>query len=416
MIFGARPEDPFSISTDAPQTLERTKSFHFEPGTEYSYSNVNFYVLGRLLEKVSGQSLAQLLSERVFIPAGMSTASLYINTNGIPLPVAGYEGDEKVGYFAATNRIEWAGDAGIAASLNDMIAYEKYLDRSWGDSSSLYHHNARQQSYKDGTLAHYGFGLHRDQVAGKTRICHGGALRGFRLHRMHVPSDRVSVVVMLNHEADAGGAAEHIFKQMLAFRDAEPDKLLKPATEFTGDYLDDDTQLSVNVKTSADKPGEISIRYLPIEQTLNLVSDSHAETDGMTAKIEGDVLHMDIKGDNRVLRAKRIAHPTDSQLFSAPSSVYVGSYRCEEADSTFHVSGEGGTLYGSFDGFLGKGPIWLMRYLGEDVWVLGNPRGMDSTPPGDWTVVFRRGKDNKADQVTIGCWLARKVVFSRIAI
>jgi hypothetical protein len=221
---------------------------------------------------------------------------------------------------------------------------------------------------------------------------------------------------MLNHEADAGAAAERIFKQMLSYKDAEPDKLLKPAAEFTGDFLDDDTQLCVNVKTLADKPGEISIRYHLTAQFLKLTSETHAETDGMTATIDGDILHVDCSDDHRVLRAKRIAQPTDAKLYSARSSAYIGRYRCDEVDSTFHVSGEGGTLYGSFDGFLGKGPIWLMRYLGEDVWILGSPRGMDSTPPGDWTVVFRCGKDDKADQVTIGCFIARKVVFSRVTL
>jgi hypothetical protein len=61
-------------------------------------------------------SLAQILVERLFIPASMASASLCPNTNGLPLPIVGYEGNATVGYFAATNRIEWAGACGHAAS------------------------------------------------------------------------------------------------------------------------------------------------------------------------------------------------------------------------------------------------------------------------------------------------------------
>jgi hypothetical protein len=68
-------------------------------------------------------------------------------------------------------------------------------------------------------------------------------------------------------------------------------------------------------------------------------------------------------------------------------------------------------LYGSFDGFLGKGPVHLIRSLGDDVWALACPRAMDSQPPGDWTVVVRRDDSGNVTGVTIGCWLARNLEF-----
>lgn len=412
-LWGARPDGAFSLLHDAPQSLERSTGLHFAPGSEFSYSNVNFHVIGRILENVSGYSLAQLLVERVFIPAGMSTAALCPNTIGLPLPIFGYEGNEKVGYFKATNRIEWAGDAGIAASLEDMVSYEKYLDRSWQDSESLYSYTSRQQTFRDGTPASYGFGLGRSEVAGKTAISHAGALRGFRLERMHVPSERISIVVMLNYEASAGTAAEYILKQMLRWQEPE-DPIITPAAKWIGDFLDADTQLYITV-SEGEKPGTLSIRYSEDEaDAVKLSSRTQAESSDMKVRIDVDTIHVDRIHDNRVLRATRMPKPDELALYKAPSSDYVGTYHCAEAQSTFRCTGENGTLYGSFDGFLGQGPIWLMRYIGQDLWALRNPRGMDATPPGDWTVVFKRNNASKVEGCTIGCWLARKVEFSRI--
>lgn len=196
VLWGAKPDDPFSIAHDAPRALERTKSYHFKTGAEFSYSNVNFHIVARAVESVSGQSLGQLLAERVFKPAGMKNAALAPNTAGPPLPIIGYEGSEKTGYLPAINRIEWSGDAGIVATLEDMIAYESWLESTYAESGSIYNTIAEQQKYKDGTLAAYGNGLVHMKLAERNTIGHSGGLRGFRLQRLHVPSEHLSVVVL----------------------------------------------------------------------------------------------------------------------------------------------------------------------------------------------------------------------------
>jgi hypothetical protein len=362
-------------------------------------------------------SLAQILVERLFIPASMASASLCPNTNGLPLPIVGYEGNATVGYFAATNRIEWAGDAGIAASLDDMIAYEQYLDRSFSDSDSVYATTSKQQHFRDGTPASYGYGLSRSERAGKTAISHGGALRGFRHERLHIPSERLSTVVLLNYEAPPSVFNDHILEKMLQYDDPKP-KSITAAPGLAGDFLDLETQLYLELKTGEGvKPGTVSLNYGPgtTGATIKLTSETTAETPGTKLRLDGDTLHVERTDDNRTIQAKRIQPPADAAATAAASANVVGSYRCAEADSTFTVSGEDGVLHGAFDGFLGKGPVWLMRHLGESVWALGNPRSLDSTPPGDWTVVFKREEDGEqVRECVVGCWLARNLRYTKV--
>lgn len=407
-LWGAHPEGPFSILLDAPQTVARTKSFHFQPGTEWSYSNVNFHILGQIIEAVAGQSLGQLLDERVFKPAGMKSAALCPNTYGHPLPVVGYEGDEKHGYTPAVNRIEWAGDAGIVASLDDMIAYEKWLERTYAEAGSLYSTIVAPQTYRDGTAAGYGFGLAHGETAGAAWTSHGGALRGFRLHRIHVPEEHLSVVVLFNHEADSAAPADAIIKRLLQWK--EPEKALStPAPEWQGNFLDMETQLLVHVENIED--GQVSITYHMAPDKVPLTSAVHAESKSIIANIAGDELHVERQREHRILNARRIKSPTTTNS----TNEYIGDYQCAEVDSSFHCSpGSGNTLYGSFDGFLGQGPAHLMQYVGEDVWTLSNPRGMDAPAPGNWTIVFQRDENGKISGVTIGCWLARLIQFAKL--
>lgn len=368
------------------------------------------------MENVSGLSLAQLLTQRLFIPAGMKTASLCANTNGLPLPIVGYEGNDKVGYFAATNRIEWEGDAGIAASLEDMITYEIYLDRSLSDATSLYAQTSKEQKFRDGTPAGYGYGLKRLKVAGQSGIGHGGALRGFRHARVQIPSKRLSVVVMHNFETSPAAPLELVVKKVCDIQEPEPQTIEVPAV-WKGHFFDEETQLYVAIEEgSREKSGTILVSYGPgtAGEVARLVSKTEAKSDGMRLSLEGDVLHVERVDDNRTLKAVRLQPVEKKDSGQSSSEGIAGVYKSKESDSVFTVSGERGALYGSFDGFLGRGPIWIMRQIGtEQIWALGNPRGLDATPPGDWTVVFKDHKDGKYNKVIVGCWLARKVEYVR---
>ena len=420
VLWGARAEDPFSLANDAPRALERTKSFHFVPGSEFSYSNVNFHILGRTVENVSGHGLGQLLAERVFIPAGMKTAALSPNCMSLPLPITGYEGSEKTGYFPAVNGIEWQGDAGITASLEDMVAYEKYLHASWKDEKSNYHAIAKPATFNDGSPALYSHGLFHTETHGHKVISHTGGLRGFRLSRLHVPDKQLSVIVLLNHETDPTATSALMLKPLLNAPKEEVSTVTDPAKEWEGDFFNEEQARVISVEKGTGKDDRsMMVNYSGKPENLKLIDGHTVESTSMKASIDGDTLHLVKKLDGIDIGAKRIAAPSTKDT---PSSTdYAGEYYCAESESTFTCfTASGGndcgaetTMYGSFSGYLGNGPIHVMRYCGDDVWVLACPRSMDAPAPGEWTLVFHRDGGGKAKGVTIGCWLARRNEYVR---
>src|SRR5688572_7498528 len=50
--------------------LVKDEPQRFEPGTKWEYSNTNYFLLGMIIEKVSGKSYPDFMSERVFKPLG----------------------------------------------------------------------------------------------------------------------------------------------------------------------------------------------------------------------------------------------------------------------------------------------------------------------------------------------------------
>ncbi|KAJ5629403.1 beta-lactamase/transpeptidase-like protein [Penicillium herquei] len=407
-LWGTKPDDEFLVARDCPPMLDRTKSFHFKPGTEYSYCNVNFHVVARVIERVTGEPLDKLLKERVLGPAGMKTAYLGPDNSKLPAPCVGYEGTEATGFVPAVNLMEWSGDAGIVASLTDMIAWEKHLDRLYADSDSWYRQVSEPNTFADGNPAFYHYGLIRRAYDGIQTLGHAGALPGFRSARSHAMEERLSVVVFFNYEPDMVAAAEYVMMALLN----KPEKKyspVEPDPAWFGNYLDQETQLSITVSKGS-ATGEISVSYDSGPETLKLTDPIHAEAPGLYASIDGDVFGMHRIAENRKLEARRIT-PRDSSFLDTSLQ---GKYKSEEVESVFHCTGEAGMLYGAFDGYLGNSSFTGMFYLGDDVWRLTCPRGLDSPAPGDWTMVFHRDESGAIIGFKIGCWLARGIDYVKV--
>lgn len=415
VLWGATPQERFSIYQDVPEALKRLGGFHFSPGTQMSYSNVNFALVGLAIERVTGETLNDLLQNYVFKPAGMTTAALRPDTSRIPPPMVAYEGNEEIGHIPYANRIEWAGDAGIQASLEDMIAYEKFIHYSARTETSTYFNNAKEPKYIDGEPANYGYGLRHDHIEGTKRIGHSGGLPGFRLRRSYMPTLGLSIIVMFNSQPDLDAIMGRVFKKLVTQQVQSTD--IKPTeakieVKWTGNYFDEEAKLAVVVKQ--DKLGELEVNYDGHLDTLKVQSENGAANQEMQITFDNASagLHIERLLEHRKFTARPLAKAEGSSIDAAK---FVGKYYSEEVDSTLHVTGTGGVLYGAFDGYLGQGPVHLMRWLGENVWWLSCFRALDSTPPGYWTVAFDEGEDGKGSTgVTVGCWLARNVEYEKV--
>jgi D-aminopeptidase len=102
-----------------------------------------------------------------------------------------------------------------------------------------------------------------------------------------------------------------------------------------------------------------------------------------------------------------------SPVFGVAEADVVGAFDNAELGASFTCVDAGGTLYGAFSGFLGSGVMQLLVPVAADVWMLPMPRALDHAPPGDWTLAFQRDDAGRVASVQIGCWLARRLLFTR---
>jgi D-aminopeptidase len=402
MLHGSPVEAPFG-DAEAARIIADTRTLHFTPGQHYSYVNQNFRILADIAQARAGRTFAELLRTHVFEPACMEGAILAADTRAMPDGTEGYEGTQLIGFRAAENRIFWTGDAGLGASLDDMIAWERYIDRTRDNPSSLYAKLSTPVAFADGMPAEYGFGLSRRTILGRKAAGHGGALRGWRSQRFYLPAERISVVVMFNHMADAGAAAKCLLAAALDESSPPPTSFAEPG--WLGAYFVPQTALAARVNMQPD--GKIRLIYGHSPELLDLQADGTA-TDGDTKLRPGPGgLWMDRPQENRSAQLMPVGGEPDPGI--------AGCYRCDELDAELTIIDSGGVLYGAFSGFLGRGRMEALNPIAADLWALPCPRALDHTPPGDWTIRVSRDSTNRPAGIDVGCWLARHLRYERLS-
>ncbi len=149
------------------------------------------------------------------------------------------------------------------------------------------------------------------------------------------------------------------------------------------------------MRIDAPTAGQVRLRYGHSAELLDLRADGTAGNGrGIRLRHEDGGVWMDRASENQSSRLR----PNDGEA----ATDIAGRYRCDELDAEVTVVDAGGTLYGSFSGFLGQGRMESLDPVGPDVWVLPCPRALDHTPPGDWTLAFRRDASGAVEGIEVG--------------
>lgn len=191
----------------------------FDPGTGWSYSNANYFLLGVVVERITGETLAAAYRRLLLDPLGLDRTWLTLYEDArADLPVTGYMGrvpgwehSEMFGELGPTtildrSFLEW-GAGGLAAPARQALAFAAALFR--GEILSPDSLEAMRGfrptpplGIGEGVAADaesgYGLGLARMQRSGYEAIGHGGLFSGHTAGLWYLSSDDVYVALFLN--------------------------------------------------------------------------------------------------------------------------------------------------------------------------------------------------------------------------
>lgn len=253
------------VTTDeqALATIARQRALEFAPGTQYEYSNTNYFLLSVIVKRVTGQTLAQFAAANIFRPLGM-THTVYRDKYDMLIPnrAMGYAplGD---GHFRnSMSNWEQTGDGGVQLSVDDALKWDENFYHPRVGGRALIAQLQTPGHLSNGRRLQYARGLFIETYRGLPLITHDGAWIGYRGAFDRYPSVHTSVVVLCNSDAaQPGELARKVADIVLARHLAPLRKTARAAAKavapqlIAGQYFD--AQNADVVRVAAGKSGAV---------------------------------------------------------------------------------------------------------------------------------------------------------------
>tara|TARA_R110000765_G_scaffold140504_1_gene241073 strand:- start:15 stop:1775 length:1761 start_codon:yes stop_codon:yes gene_type:complete len=180
----------------------------FTPGEKFNYSNSGYFLLGVLIEKLSGKTYEEMLDEKIFFPLGMKESGFDHHSDILKNRATGYEnnGNGFINSPFLDMSIPYAAGS-LYATVEDLYLWDQALY-----TNKLLSQKYMDMYFKPHTPAfgsfHYAYGwMVGNEALGNTTdsiavITHGGGINGFNTQISRQLSDK-SLIVLLNN---TGGA------------------------------------------------------------------------------------------------------------------------------------------------------------------------------------------------------------------
>jgi D-alanyl-D-alanine carboxypeptidase len=211
----------------------------FEPGARWSYSNTGYTILGRVVEKVSGEPFGEFLRNRILAPAGLEHAA-FEPAGSDPARASGYLPFALGSPLSATPEGNgWLYTAGgLSASAPDVARWDIALMEGRLLKPNSMKLMTSPVTLSDGRLKDYGCGVAVRRTAGELILSHGGAVSGFRATNILVPRTKSAVVVLINDEQSDPAIAEAIVGLLTKVETPDVPKIAgPPAKEAALDFF-----------------------------------------------------------------------------------------------------------------------------------------------------------------------------------
>jgi CubicO group peptidase (beta-lactamase class C family) len=187
-------------------------ALQFQPGTEWSYSNSNYYLLGLVIERVTGQPYGSYLEDHVLAPLGLSHTGACPDDMRPPSDAVGYlvadqAGSSPVPVRGADPIPSDAFSAGeLCSTTGDLVEWANDLASGRVVRPGTYKEMATPTRLPDGKAVPYGYGLQLGPVDGQPSVSHHGSIFGFVAFVYHLPHQDLNIAVCFNSQGQHDSA------------------------------------------------------------------------------------------------------------------------------------------------------------------------------------------------------------------
>lgn len=192
-----RMRDDFTVTKMIDQF--KNEPLDFEPGEKWLYNNSGYFLLGAIIEKISGKTYEAFIRERIFNPLGMKNSYYGDHNRIIPNRITGYA--KRVNLLVNDDFLSmttpYAAGA-LLSTVDDLWTWTKALHTGKVVSEKSFQLMIEPTKTADGKETKYGYGLDVNPLFGEKQVGHGGGINGFITHALHLPEKNIFVSVLTN--------------------------------------------------------------------------------------------------------------------------------------------------------------------------------------------------------------------------
>lgn len=170
----------------------------FKPGEGWKYCNTGYNLLGFVIERVSGRSYWDFLSDRILRPLGMNSTSNRLPTLVLTNRVAGYEQTNHVLINRDPDLTDVFSAGALVSTAPDLARWCRALDGEELLTPATKRLMWTPVRLNDGRETKYGFGWFIDRFEGHLNTGHGGSTSGFSASIQRFPEDELTVILLTN--------------------------------------------------------------------------------------------------------------------------------------------------------------------------------------------------------------------------
>lgn len=402
VYFSGNDVAEFNSPGEILKLIERQRGLNNTPGAEWVYSNTNYFLLGIVIQRATGKTLAEYAAENIFRPLGMTHTRFYDDASVVvPGRVAAYDPGKDDQFL-----VDWSttysvvGGGGMMTTVGDLLQWDNNLNSNRLGKGTLVKELETPGILNDGQKTVYGMGLISGNYRGLPILEHNGSLFGYRADLLRFPQEKFTVICLCNvSNADPEGKSRKVADLYLRDKmqsDSVPasaiDKHQGDPSPFAGQYFDPRTHTIYSFTASEGhlRGWGSDLRRRNANQFYDLFGDL------ITFDGSGDSMKVSLDMNGEIFFAgKRLSevHREDVAL-----EAFAGNYRSPELDGTIQLSVEHGNL--------------ILKNRNHPPVTLTPISNKEFRAGGSFSIIFHRNRQGRISGLSVFAPAARGIEFA----
>jgi len=172
----------------------------FTPGSKFSYCNSNYFLLGYIIELITGKTYAKYMQQHIFTPIGLTNTYYDDEKQVIPNRVSGYAKWQDDKYdradYIGMSQVYAAG--ALMSNVEDMFKWHQALYAYKLVKKETLEKAFTPFKLTDGTFSEYGYGWFIKDLEGSKTIEHAGGIDGFQSDDIYLPKQDIFIATLYN--------------------------------------------------------------------------------------------------------------------------------------------------------------------------------------------------------------------------